>query len=93
MTAMARPEDDDNSAPHHQLAVATTVAAAATVTTGFLYQYGDDLNDKETVHMTLGIVATAAFASTFVLAPDDAHAAAGILRGVAVGVAIMIVWD
>ena len=82
---------------HEHFAKAATVLAAAAATTGLIYHwddfdFSDGFTDPDNMHMMLGALGTLAMVYAVSKAPDSGHAGAGILGGVAMGVAIKMTW-
>ncbi|MDH5545213.1 MAG: hypothetical protein OEZ43_06450 [Gammaproteobacteria bacterium] len=99
---LPKPEDeygivDIENSWHHRTAVTAAYFGGAAVASGIAFHYKDIrwskfFKDPDALHAALATLATAAFASTLVLAPEEVHASAGIAGLVSMAVAIKITW-
>ena len=107
MAALTPPDDDEDGGGggnnntddgfHHNAAVTAAVLGGLAVATGFLFHHDDigpsyGIGDPDNLHMLLGLAGTLGYAVAVSEAPDEAHAAAGIIGLASMGLAIKLEW-
>ncbi len=106
MAALTPPDDDEdesggssngNDGFHHNAAVTAAALGGLAVVTGFLFHHDDigpryGIGDPDNLHMLLGLAGTLGYVAAVSAAPDESHAAAGILGLASMALAIKIEW-
>jgi hypothetical protein len=102
LTAVTAPDNEHGQAGstsglHPSLGRAAAAMAAAAVTTGLLYHWKDihtedGIGDPDNMHALLAGAGALAMLYAVSRAPASGHGSAGILGGVAMGVAVKLAW-
>ncbi|MBI3902548.1 MAG: hypothetical protein HY306_06340 [Nitrosomonadales bacterium] len=102
LTAMTAPDGEDKKTKsttgiHPTLGRAAAAMAAATVTTGLLYHskdihLEDGLSDPDNMHAMLAGAGALAMLYAISRAPNSGHSGAGVMGGIAMGVAVKLTW-
>lgn len=88
---------NSNSGAHHNLATGAAVLGAGAVLTGVAFHFDDikfsrGLRDPDNLHALLATIGALGFAMAVSQAPEDSHAAYGIVGAVSMAAAIKITW-
>jgi len=97
LVALAAVSPKEEGGAHEYFAKGATVLAAGAATTGFIYHWEDfhlkdGFTDPDNMHMMLGLLGTLAMVAAVSKAPEGGHGGAGLLGGVAMGVAVKMTW-